>query len=220
MSEVQVTNGTIKYGETRKIADYENKTGHVELSFNIAEGQDPHEAIETVHMMAKEHLHAMLHGTKRSDVSPAKEPTAAKAPAAKAVKATAKPAANPVAEQPAAKPTVDPAAVSDNMPPVPAALRREKPAAATVEEPTAVSAEEEDIDALLGLGDAPAAKEITDKELTDATQKCQSANKNAPAIHKAIRECGVKSPPGRIIDIPQDKRQTYLDLLKEIKPLA
>ena len=75
-----------------------------------------------------------------------------------------------------------------------------------------------------GLGDlmggAEPAKEITDKELTDSTQQCQAKNKNAPAIRKALNDCGVKHPPGRIIDLPQEKRQSYLDKLKEIKPLA
>ena len=219
MSEVQITNGTIKYGETRKIADYESKTGHVELSFNIPEGHDPHEAIESVHLMAREHLHAMLHGTKRSDVSLPKEPTAAKPAAAKAPKAVTKAPAPAVADKPTTAAVADTTTAGDEMPPIPASMQRQNTAATSVGQTTAVSVDEENLDDLLGLTPT-AAKEITDKEMMDATQKCQSANKNGPAIHAAVRACGVKCPPGRVIDIAQEKRQAFLDLLKEVKPLA
>ena len=80
--------------------------------------------------------------------------------------------------------------------------------------------EDDNLDDLMGGDAAPAAKEITDKELNDATQKCQSAAKNAPAIRKILGDLGIKTPPGRIIDLPQDKRQKYLDLLLTVKPLA
>lgn len=61
---------------------------------------------------------------------------------------------------------------------------------------------------------------ITDAELMDATTKHQQHVKNAIAIKKLIRELGVTTPPGRLIDLAQDKRQEYLDRLKDIKPLA
>ncbi len=70
------------------------------------------------------------------------------------------------------------------------------------------------------MGEESSVKEITDKELNDATQSCQARVKNAPAIRKILAELGVKQPGGRLIDLPQDKRQTYIDKLKEVKPLA
>lgn len=67
---------------------------------------------------------------------------------------------------------------------------------------------------------SPGVTIITDAELMDAVSKAQERVKNAVAIRLLINNCGVKSPPDRLILMPQDQRQKFLDGLKEIKPLA
>jgi hypothetical protein len=206
MSNVQITNGTIKYGRTIKTGDFEGKRGDVELSFNIPEGEDAHEAVERVHETVKHHLHLIL-GHDEDTPDRARPPKPAKETrTTKKLPAAAK-------EETKSAETVD-------EPKDPAFLAKELAEKKAAE---AKAGEIVDNDPL-GLGDlmgeGEPAKEITDKELTDATQKCQSRAKNAPAIRKALNELGIKTPPGRIIDLPQEKRQEYLNKLDAIKPLA
>lgn len=198
---VEITNGVVKYGRTEKMADYESKRADVELSFNIANGEDADAAIKQVSAMCLAHVYTILKtsemataklDTAVAEAKPAKEKEAAKAPK---IPATPKPKATPAA---------DPAAM-DEVETAPA-------------ETKAAGSVDDGLDDL--MGSEPAAREVTDKELTDATQKCQAANKNAPAIRKLLSDLGVKSPPGRIIDLPQEKRQQYLDGLTGVKPLA
>ena len=206
-----ITNGTIKYGQTVKTGDYENKRGDVELTFTVAEGEDIHEKLNHVKDVAHHHLHSLLNPGKVvatiSTAKPAAKEEIAEKPAAKAKAAPKLPVKPVVTDISAIDEEMEAATVGK----VPAFLAKE------VEAQNAKAAED-NIDDLLGGGEP--AKEITDKELTDATQKCQSDHKNAPAIRKILGELGVKVPPGRIIDLTQDKRQTYLDKLKEVKPLA
>lgn len=217
MTNVQITNGVVKYGRTMKTGDYENKRADVELSFTVPEGEDGEAAIAKVGSMAAAHCVAILGAAPDSALATNAPEVPAKG---KAAAAPAKAAEKP-AEKASEKTAADASEIVDDTP-VPAFIKGQMLDAATgkpSEKPKAAAeAVEENIDDLLGGGEA--AKEITDKELTDATQKCQVANKNAPAIRKALKDVGVTSPPGRIIDIAQDKRQTYLDKLKEIKPLA
>jgi hypothetical protein len=198
-----ITNGTIKYGQTIKTGEYENKRGDIELSFKIAEGEDHDAVLEHVKHVAHQHLHSMLG---------AAAPTKIEKVPAKPAKSTKVPA--PV--QPAPKPAADPSGmeeVESERPPVPALATGTPVHAGIVEE---------NLDDIMGgiEDDKEPAREITDKELNDATQKCQSQNKNGVAIRKILGDLGIKTPPGRIIDLPQEKRQTYLDRLKEVKPLA
>ena len=205
-----ITNGTIKYGHTVKTGDFENKRGDVELSFNVAEGQDAGEVLDHVRGVAHRHLHTLLglEGTRETVAAP-KAPKPPK-PAAKAAAEAPKPVEKPAAATSGAEEVEDPG--------TPAYLKGKMLDPATGKPVVETKPEDEDLGDLLGGGEP--AKEITDKELTDATQKCQAAVKNAPAIRKILADLGIKTPPGRIIDLPQEKRQTYLDKLKEVKPLA
>jgi hypothetical protein len=142
------------------------------------------------------------------------EPRAAAAKAAAEPKAP-KPPKGEAKTEPAAKAAADPSGMEDLDHPTPKFIEKEVAAANAK---AAEVVDENDISAL--MGGAEPAKEITDKELQDAAQKCMDRCKNAPGIHKVLRDLGIKSPPGRIIDLPQDKRQTYLDELLKIKPLA
>ena len=199
-----ITNGTIKYGQTVKTGDYENKRGDVELSFTLAEGQSVDEELNHARSVAHGHLHSMLgiNGSAATVAAPKAPQPAKKAVAKHAVVEKVAETDEEILDR-----TPHP---SMPKPPVAKAVVAENKKAAEVVE--------ENLDDLLGTEEV--AKEITDKEMTDATQRCQAANKNSPAIRKVLNECGVKAPPGRIIDIPQAKRQEYLDKLAEIKPLA
>jgi len=183
-----ITNGTIKYGRTVKTGDFESKCADVELSFNVAEGEDPDAVIANVESMTRNHIHSML--------GVAEDRVVADPAAVKAKRAARMPRAA------ASESVEDPASVNE-------------PAAA--QNAQAAKANEDDLDDL--YGEAPA-KEITDKDLNDATQKVQAATKNMSAIRKAINDAGVKSPPGRLIGIAQDKRAAYLAAIATIKPLA
>lgn len=198
MPNVTITNGTVKYGRTVKTGDFESKRGDVELSFTVAEGEDANAAITKVERMAIGHVFDIL-GVKE-DSTRAVHVEVAKSEKEKPAKAPKM----PTAVKPA---VIEP--VDDLMSDIDGTISQ------------TVAPVVESVDDGLGdlLGES-VTEEITDKELMDAAQKCQSANKNSPAIRKILSDLGVKVPPGRIIDVPQAKRQTFLDSLKEVKPLA
>lgn len=198
MSNIQITNGVIKYGRTIKTGDFESKRGDVELSFNIPEGEDHDTAVAHVQEKAQGHLFSLL-GHPGDTTDRARPPKALK---------EEKPVAKAPKKLPAA--VVDASVMED--PEVPPLLRGKVAA----QKPAEVV--EENIDDLLQEGEEVA--QVTDQELNDATQKCQSRAKNAPAIRKLLGELGVRVPPGRIIDLAQEKRREYLNRLEEIKPLA
>ena len=211
-----ITNGTFKYEQKIKTGDYEHKLSMAELAFTLPDGEDIRHKLDYVRGVAQHHVHATLNAppVTVSNISVEPKAPANKAPAKGAAKA---------AEKAAEKTVVDASVIEDDKP----AFLKDKHLNPTTgklvsEEVAAENAKAaaEVVDDGLGdiLGEAP--KEITDKELTDATQRCQAANKNSPAIRKALKDVGVVSPPGRLIDIAQDKRQKYLDILKEVKPLA
>ena len=206
MSNVQITNGTVKHGRTVKTGDFENKRADVELSFNIPEGEDADAAIAHVHQKAKAHLTQIL--CEEAPQAPAKAAAPRKAAAPKVpVPATV--------AQPSA-PKVDASVIED----APVEEQEKVPGFLTGGKSAAVQDRDEIDNFIYQDEGAETAREITDKDLNDATQKCQAANKNSPAIRKLLNELGIKVPPGRIIDLPQEKRQVYLNKLLEIKPLA
>lgn len=219
-----ITGGTVKYGETRKMADFENRRADVELSFNVADSEtDPQKIIANVAAMARQRCFEMFSnivlttpvlapvdsnlipgaltpsGVPGQYNMPAYQQIAEKLDQQEAENKTARVHSKraPKMPVPIAVPT---AFVAD-----PAAL--EEPPALILTPTTAPVA-------------ASAVKEITDAEIMDATTKHQQQVKNAPAIRKLLTEMDLTVPPGRIIEIPQAKRQTYLDKLVQIKPLA
>lgn len=192
----QITSGTVKYGETRKMADFENKRADVELSFNIPDGQDIEKAIEEVTHAAKEKCFNMFgchYAPVLLPVGSDPTPGAINPPSLPKVhnkRAPKMPAPEHLVSEAMKSPPFDPAALEE-----------------PVANPTPISA-------------GSVEKVITDAELMDQTTKHQQMVKNAIAINKLINELGVKKPPGRLIDLPQEKRQEYLDRLKLIQPLA
>lgn len=198
MTNIQITNGVVKYERNIKTADFEGKKASVELSFNVPDGEEAEHHAAHVGAMAIRHAHAIL-GLEKSQTAPAENPTAAAPAKAEAAPAT-KPAPAAKGKAKAAKKAVDPASVEEEDP----------------EDDSSNSGE--GLDDLFGLNEAPA--EITDKALNDAVQKQQDAVKNAPAIRKLLNEFGIKTPPGRLIDLEQSKRADFIAKLQLIKPLA
>lgn len=196
MTNIQITNGVVKYERNIKTADFEGKKASVELSFNVPDGEEAGEHIAYVTILAENHVHAALGLDKtKSQVTP----TAA-APAKTEAAPATKPAPAAKGKAKVAKKAVDPASVEE-------------------EEPEDDSSNSGDgLDDLFGLNEALA--EITDKALNDAVQKQQDAVKNAPAIRKLLNEFGIKTPPGRLIDLEQSKRADFIAKLQLIKPLA
>jgi len=205
MNNVNITNGTVSIGQTVKTGDFENKKSEVSLSFTVSEGTDADMAVLRVATLAQAHLNKILGLVTKEDTRNDAKP---KETVVKETVKAPKPPKPPVTEK-----TAEAVDEFDS--------KFEAKEIAT-SNTKAVESTDEGIDDLLGGGEP--AKEITDKELTDATQKCQSANHNAPAIRKVLKdilkESGIVTPPGRIIDIPQAKRQFYIDELQKVKPLA
>ena len=216
MSEVQITGGTVKYGRTIKVAEYENKRGDVELSFIIPEDCDPDTSIELVRDKAIEQLYRLL-GLKipgetdvMKDAETMKKPGPRPGSKAKPFPVGALTADLHKDKEPkAAEAVADPAAITDEVLP-------EKPA-----KPTKAKAAEEvtndSLDDLMG-----GAKEITDIELMAATTRCNARlhNQGNAQIRQTLNDLGLKSPPGRIVDLPQDKRAAYLTALDKLKPAS
>lgn len=204
-----ITGGIITYGETRKIADFENKKAEVALSFNFPDGI--HQSTEVVERIAE--VRALAQLTCRDLLTKGVQTLP------KEIEES-KPTTKPHNKRAPAMPVqlvpegfdMTPGAVNkvDNLRniiiPVDPAAMPEEPAEKIIT-----------VEKIIDLGGP---KVITDAELMDATTKHQTQVKNPVAIKKLINDLGVKAPPGRLIDMPQDKRQDYLDKLALIKPLA
>lgn len=202
--DATITGGSIKYGETRKMADFENKRVDVELAYNVAAGRNADEAMQQVAMMATKQCQKMLDGK-------APIPEWVSKSIVPSVGLADTPEKSTTLKQPKRAPKMP---VAENMPPNSAPVAEIKAV-----DPAAL---EEPIDAAKPLPEAQTsdAPIITDAELMDATSKHQEQVKNAIAIRKLMNDLGLKAPPGKLIDLPQDKRQEYLDKLILIKPLA
>lgn len=229
-----ITNGVIKYGETRKIADFENKRADVELSFSAPTTSDGSTGavsptfIDELQFDAKRRCHAML------GLAPKPEhlvSDALKFQPGDVVQTSD--GQKHVCAQPEEQPK--PAKVHNRRAP-------KMPGSSVAEIPEVIHRIDAEIDLATGkvtetIDQAMCATEvverareaamieagtvlITDADLLDATSKRQQDVKNPVAIRKLLTDLGVKSPPGRLVELPQDKRQAYLDRLKDIKPLA
>lgn len=227
---VQVTHGKVSYGRTIKTGDFESKRADVELAFSVEEGASmtsAGKAVAEIELLCIKRVFEIL-GQKddeRNINKAAKTLGAAtedeneeQREARSEVRKTLLPAK--ATKMPKAAAKADAADVVEE--PLPAFLESEKeklkPTAKAVDAAEVVEEEVEDDDLgdLLGT-DEP--KEITDKEVNEATARCQQENKNGVAIKKILAEFGVKAP-ARAIDMAQDKRAAYLEKLKTVKPLA
>lgn len=201
-----ITGGTISYGETRKIADYENKNAKVELNFNVAEGADHAQAIENVKSLAKRHCNEMLHGVMQKQ-------TIMSTPADQYCKPAFQIIGEMLDEQEAK--AVEKKVHHKRAPKMPEVTTNSPDVTAS----QGGNASDMIMNFVVPLSETPTITVITDATIMDSVSKTQEKVKNAPAIRKLLNEF-VKSPPNRVVDLPQDKRQAFLDGLKLIKPLA
>lgn len=209
MTEVQITNGSVKYGETRKTGDFESKRADVELSFNVPEGKNADELITKVAEKAKEQVFTILgigkpvkplHGSSDTTTTQTVKSTP------RMPKITETPAQASKAEAQTANLKRQVEVIEGCVPTITGGDL------SVIEEPEVKLKHASEF--------APGITDITDLQLMDATRKHQELVKNPVSIRKLINELGVIAPPGRLIDLSQDKRQEYLDKLVLIKPLV
>lgn len=189
----RMTNGEITYSETRKIAEYENKTAKVSLSFAFDDGEDYDTIISGIQEQAKHRVLVMLGLAKPEKAVEAKK--------------VEEPADEPAEEAPKPKrgrPKVAKAPVE---------VAEDEPADEPAEE-----VEEVVEDDLSDLDGETEAVEITDVDLTTAIAK-----RKAKMTEAGDEDCGVKlrkligKYAPKIPAIPQDKRADFLEKLKALK---
>jgi len=209
---VAMTGGSVTFERKIKPADYESKGAIVQLSFNIADGQDTQAVLDEVSKMAMGQALKMVGvqeqpGKTKADLEKEALDRAGQGnPPAASSKSPRKPPSSKKTEE-KADPAKDPAAVDD----APAGERQVSANPEDRKDPAAVD------DALFSAADAP--KEITDAELMQEITAHNAKVKNAPEIRKLIGE--YVKPPGQARDIPQNQREAFVKKLKEIKePLA
>lgn len=227
-----ITNGSVRYMERRKIAEYEHKEAIVELSFSV-DTDETYDAVlrdvlETARAKAREML-GLKSPVVATETTAKPERTVGKAPelaapyspksedkpaetkapeapadAAPGKKKPGRPPASAAKAKPAEKPAADPLAIDDE----PAA----PPAETATADPTAIEDEPaaDEVDPLADMA------EITDKDLQGAVKDkhLKSAPKDPSAankIRKLIQEYGKTVP-----EIPQEKRVEFLQKLEAL----
>ena len=192
----QITGGSTRFMRRVQVAQYEPKEAEVTLTFAVSDGQE-HTAIAS--QAAHEAMYlteCMLTG---KIAPPAKEAVAQSAPVEHkpaSHKKTTK--TEPVKE--AAK--TDPSAVED-LSAMEAEANAEVNAAAA--DPSAMTEE-------------TVVQEIPDKTLVDACSAESKLTQNSDAIRAIIS--GYVAPPGRVANIPQDKRAEFLLKLQTVPKLT
>lgn len=198
-----ITSGSVMYGRTIKTGDFENAKAEVRFDFNVAEGADHSKVVASAAAQAHQKAHEML-GLKVDRVAstlaavpPPPPPQAALPPPSSGLTPELaerrKPGRPPLTKN---KPDPTPPPQDDPLGEV------EMPAAS------------DGLDDL--LGEAPAVKEVSDKELQDAITACNARIKNATAIRALIGE--FVPPPGRSASMEQSKRPDFIRKLNALKP--
>lgn len=197
-----ITSGTVTYEEKRKIAEFENKTAKVELSFTLEDGEDFDTVISQVTELAVTRVASMLTGKPIPVV--ANHISANVAPKTEAPILTRSGTMIATAEAPKA----------------PKAPKAKKEAAAPppplVEPAPVVEAEDE-----FGF-DEPTPeppKEITDTDLL-AFCRDQSSRLNGKAQRVKATVGRFVQPGQTAINIPQAKRAEFMAAVRELQPLA
>lgn len=192
---MQITNGTVAFSRVVKVEDYGvNKKADVSLTFSLDEGDDAQAALDHVGRLVMARVGAMLDG---------------KAPAPLNQSLTAPNTAEP--EKPVQR------------------KLRQSPAkiAAAVEKASNPNASEQvDIEDVIPAADAAAVddfdlpvepvKEITDVDLKDAAGRKNAQLKDPVKIRALIASFGEPGKPFQMCEIPQPKRQEFLDKLKAL----
>lgn len=214
---MQITNGKVSFTRSVKPADYEKKEATVELSFGIADGEDPAEVVARVGQLAQEKA-LQLVGLKPVAVAPPLVSAQAGAPPAtggkEAYAAANAPARRPPGRPPkpaAEPPKAGPAAVTGN--------DADPAASAEAMKATHAAAEVSDDDALLGTESRPPiTDEVIRKALTLKNKKLQDAQPDASKKQgEAVKLRGlIQKYAKSSAEIPADVRQKFLDELEAL----
>ena len=173
-----------------------SRKGEVELHSTIDADEDPQKILDHVRLTAQSEVNKILLG-----VSPAKSATDVKlvgSPSPPVAGAASVAASEPQARKRGRKP----GSKNKNKAPTSAASVTEEPASSEPE----VAPETE------------ATPEITDKDLTDAATRKAGELKDPPRVRKVASEyVDYDDRVAKVRDIPQAKRQAYLDVLAALK---
>lgn len=210
----QITGGKIYYSQTRQAAQFEPKKAEVELSFIVGEGEKFEDIAKLAEDFAINKVQEMI--------------GAIAAPAVRAVKlVTPKPAVDTTTPPPAnskeayaakeANVKKDAAAAPKTSVPK-AGPKADKPAISTGEErvdPADVGTSDDDLLGVVETVTIPAAKTITDQDISSAITKVNQVINNPVALRALVAT--FVDPPKGSRDIPQEQRQAFLDKLNAMK---
>lgn len=194
-----ITGGKITYGRTIKTGDFESARADTELSFVVPEGDDAQAWADRVSGMVVAKTEELLSKKRSGD-------------AAKAAYAAKAGTANPPVETPAANKR------TPRQPPkaTPAATEPPKADQADASSSTRPGQQaQDDLGDLMGEPAPEKPKEVSDQELVAAVTRINGRIKNAPAIRALIVEY-VGSPPKGLKDMPQAKRQEFLEKAEKL----
>lgn len=212
---MQIVSGKVIFGRTVQPAQYESKKAEVEISFVLAEGEPLGDSLDIAGLMAKVKVLELV-GLKPGS----NQPAAAAAAGLKAVEAAVEePAKDPpkpkVRQAPGQK---EAAAAAMNA--RDASAKQTTAGQAEKQSPSESSASHKASDPDDALFDDAPAAPITDNDLMKAASaanaRLQGTHQGAaPQMIKALRDKFV-SPPGRVSDIPQEKRAEFLRQLEAL----
>lgn len=233
----QITGGRVVYGRTVQPAQYESKKAEVEITFAVAEGEDHAALLDLAAKVACDKAHEMV-GLKPI----AKSAVAASEPKSvgQGTAITASPGGNkeaaaaamnakdtkaePEKRKPGRPPRVpvDPAALDDDAKGHQAKMDESNPAKANISTGEArVDPAQEDDDL---LGDiAPAAQDITDRDITDAVTKKNAKLKQthqgeAPGMIRAL--IASYFPAGAVASCAKLPKDVRADFLKKLEAMT
>jgi len=179
-----ITNGKVVYVRRLRTGDFEHREATVELAFTISEEEDPGLALSGVAELARHRAEAMVVAKDAPAAPRPAKPPGTVAPEKMVSANIAKAAEKPV-------PTVNAASMVD-VEGVPSIEKMVPTKAETVVE--------------------DAAPEITDARMLEHVTHANTGGKNIVAIRNLITEF-VGPPPAKLRDLPQDRRQEFINRL-------
>lgn len=209
----KIAGGSVTFGRTIKPADYESKVANVTINFS-SEDDGAWEAL--LNQSA-----AIAHAKAYELLGIKAEPTKLTVKGGKALAAETVTENPPQTETKVETPASGGSAASmEDEPPAGGDAAKDAYAAKkkAEENPALVVDEGDGLGDLLGTTTKP---EITDQHLVDAVTRKNAEIKQPTLIREAIfKHLADPSQPGQLKDIPQEKRQSFLDTLNALKGAA
>lgn len=208
----QITNGSATFSRTVKTGEFENKKAEARLDFTVGDGEDYVEVFDRAAKGARLQVHAML-GI--ADKVKEEKPAAPATPTAtndKTKLAEAVTGGKPGEVVTEGKPAAEKKQRGAKPP---------KPADAGVdvvtEQPKAADTDE---DIFGPTTPATPARTIADQELSEVCREKNKEINDTVAIRGVMAQFGGGPPPLQLRNIPQEKRQAFIDAVKALKPAA